>query len=65
MVKNLSSNTGDGGLIPGWGTKIPYAGEQLSPHATVRKVLVSQQRTSADKKKSRRTPMTGRTPCDC
>ena len=57
MVKNLSSNTGDGGLIPGWGTKIPYAGEQLSPHATVRKVLVSQQRPSAAKKKSGRTPM--------
>ena len=47
MVKNLPSNTGDVGLIPGWGTKIPYAGEQLSPHATVRKVFVSQLRPSA------------------
>ena len=35
-VKNLPSNTGDTGSIPGWGTKIPHAEEQLSPHATTR-----------------------------
>ena len=34
-VKNLSFNIGDMGLIPGWGTKIPHALEQLSlPAAT-------------------------------
>ena len=30
VVKNLPSNAGDAGLIPGWGTKIPHAVEQLS-----------------------------------
>ena len=31
MVKNLSFNAGDVGLIPGPGTKIPNAVEQQSP----------------------------------
>ena len=31
LVKNLPSNAGDEGLIPGLGTKIPHALEQLSP----------------------------------
>ena len=25
VVKNLPCNTGDSGLIPGWGMKIPHA----------------------------------------
>ena len=33
VVKNLPSNAGDAGLIPGWGTKTPHATGQLSPHA--------------------------------
>ena len=33
MVKNLPSNTGDAGAIPGRGTKIPHAAGQLSPRA--------------------------------
>ena len=33
MVKNLPSNAGDVGSIPGWGTKIPQEEGQLSPHA--------------------------------
>ena len=32
MVKNPSSNAGDGGSIPGRGTKIPHAAGQLSTH---------------------------------
>ena len=36
MVKNLPSNAGDAGSIPGWGTKIPHAAGQLSPCATTR-----------------------------
>ena len=36
MVKNLSSKAGDMGSIPGWGTKIPAAMEQLNPHTTTR-----------------------------
>jgi len=35
VVKNLLSNAGDAGLIPGWGTKIPHMG-QFSLHATVK-----------------------------
>ena len=34
MAKNLPSNAGDVGLIPGQGTKVPHATGQLSPHAT-------------------------------
>ena len=30
MVKSLPSNAWDAGLIPGWGTQIPHAVEQLS-----------------------------------
>ena len=35
-VKSLPCNAGDVGLIPGQGTKIPHATEQLSPHASTR-----------------------------
>ena len=34
VVKNLPCNAGDVGSIPGWGTKIPHASDQLSPLAT-------------------------------
>ena len=34
MVKNLPSNAGDVGSIPGRGTKIPHVAGQLSPCAT-------------------------------
>ena len=34
MVKNPPANAGDVGSIPGWGTKIPHAVEQLSLRAT-------------------------------
>ena len=30
MVKNSPCNAGNSGLIPGWGTRIPHAAEQLS-----------------------------------
>ena len=36
MVKNLSCNAEDADSIPGWGTKIPHAVEQLSLHVTTR-----------------------------
>ena len=42
VVKNLPSNAGDMGLIPGWGTKIPHAAGQLSPHATTREAHMPQ-----------------------
>ena len=34
VVKNPSCNAGDSGSIPGWGTKIPHAAEQLRVCAT-------------------------------
>ena len=34
VVKNLPSNAGDEGSIPGRGSKTPHATGQLSPHAT-------------------------------
>ena len=34
VVRNPPSNTRSVGMIPGWGTKIPYAMEQLNLHAT-------------------------------
>ena len=34
VVKNLPSNAGDAGLIPGQGTKIPQAVEQLILYTT-------------------------------
>ena len=37
--KNLPSNTGVRGSIPGQGTKIPPAAEQLSPGATTRESM--------------------------
>ena len=33
VVKNLPSNAGDVGSIPGQGTKIPHASGQLNPGA--------------------------------
>ena len=39
MVKNLPSNAGNVGSIPGLRTKIPHALGQLSPHSTVREML--------------------------
>ena len=36
VVKNLLSNAGDTGLIPGGGTKIPHATGQLSKHTPTR-----------------------------
>ena len=34
MVKNPSANAGDVGSIPGRGTRIPHAAEELNLHAT-------------------------------
>ena len=41
MVKNLPSNAGDIGLIPGQGTKIPHAMGQLRLCATARESLIT------------------------
>ena len=44
MVKNLPSNAGDVGLIPGQGTKIPHAAEQISLRATTTESACRNQR---------------------
>ena len=36
MIKKQSCNARVVGSIPGWGTKISHAAEQLSPHAAIR-----------------------------
>lgn len=49
VVKNLPSDARGAGTIPGQGTKVPRATEQLSPHTTTREVSVLQRRPSAAK----------------
>jgi len=51
-VKNLPSNSGDAGLIPGQGTKIPHASKPLS--CNLDKALVWEQRPIIAKKKKER-----------
>ena len=36
VVENPNFIAGDAGSIPGWGIKIPFAAEQLSPGAATR-----------------------------
>ena len=45
MVRNLPSNEGDAGSIPGWGTKIPHVVGQLGPHATTTELTRLNERT--------------------
>ena len=47
VVRNPPSNSGDVGLIPSWGTKIPHTSRQLSPCATTKEVHALQGRSSA------------------
>ena len=49
VVKNLPCNGKDEGLIPGEGTKIPHAVEQLSPLATTKKFICPQLNPDAAK----------------
>ena len=39
MVKDLPSNAGDLGSIPGLGTRIPHTTGQLSSHAATREAM--------------------------
>ena len=47
VVKNLPSNAGDVGSIPGRGTKIPHAAGQLSSHATTTELECLNERACA------------------
>ena len=51
-VKNLPSNSGDAGSIPGQGTKIPHASRPLS--CNLDKALVWEQRPIIAKKKKKK-----------
>ena len=42
MVKHLPYNEEDSGSIPGLGTKIPHAKEQLSPCTTITEASMTQ-----------------------
>ena len=57
MVKNLPSNAGDVGSIPGRGTKIPHAVGQLSPCAATKtqRSQIIKFKKNLLKKKQRRT----------
>ena len=60
VVKNLPSNAGDTSSIPGRGSKIPHAAEQLSPRATTiepvhQRSQVQQLKPNAKKKKKKNT----------
>ena len=50
VVKNLPANTGDTGLIPGPGRKIPRALEQLSPWATTIEPVLCNKRNHCSEK---------------
>ena len=52
VVKNLPSNGGDAGSIPGQGTKIPHAMRQLSPLAPQLQTRTPQERPSTAKKQT-------------
>ena len=56
-VKNLPSNSGDAGLIPGQGTKIPHASKPLS--CNLDKALVWEQRPIIAKKKKKKREREG------
>ena len=39
MAENLPCNAGDSGLIPGQGSKISLATDELSPHTTTKESM--------------------------
>ena len=43
VVKNQPWNAGDAGSIPGQGSKIQHAGEELSPHDTTREPVLHEE----------------------
>ena len=55
MAKNLPSNAGDAGSIPGQGTKSPHAVQQLSPCATTTEPVHNQRSLHAIMKSLRIT----------
>ena len=56
MVKNLPSNAGDAGSIPGRGTKIPHATGQLNPCAATTEPVHSGARAPQLESQTREKP---------
>ena len=56
VLKNPPSNAGDAGLIPGQGTKIPYAMGQLSPRAATREKPTHHNKEPTHRNERSRTP---------
>ena len=52
VVRNLPSKAGGAGLIPGRGTRIPHAIEQLIPRAATKRAHTAQLRSNAAKIKN-------------
>ena len=50
VVRNPPANAGDTDLIPGLGTKMPCASEQLSPHATTTEPMLPHKRSHHNEK---------------
>ena len=46
VVKNLPCRAGDAVSVPGWGTKIPHAMEELSPWAKTRESVAHSERST-------------------
>ena len=55
VVENLPCNAVDMGSIPGWGTKIPHAMEQLSSCATTRESMHHNEKTRPATTKTQRS----------
>ena len=53
VAKNLPSNAGYVGSIPGWGTMIPHATGQLSPSTTSREPACCNKDQCSQKKKKK------------
>ena len=52
MVRNLPCNAGDTGSIPGQGTKIPHASEQVSPRMATSESVHPQHKITHDATKT-------------
>ena len=56
VVKNLPSNAGDEGSVPGWGTKIPHAVGQLARMPQLESPHRSEERRVGKECRSRWSP---------
>ena len=60
-VKNLPSNAGDVGWIPGWGTKISHASGKLSPRTATTEPVCHNQRSLCAAVQTQHSPLNQKT----